>query len=258
MSNRSNQSIESEWLTALDHARELTFDQLLRRIIHVTTELLSADAGGIYLFDEGDQTLRLRLRSGEELTPLRHTVSLGEGLAGRVAKTREPLTVFNYDELIERSLLVEKASPKSFIAIPLKTSTKTLGVLYLSSAASYRFTTADTHLLSNWSVFITIVLISAARLEYVRKTVTTQETLVSQLDQPRAEWDAFFEGMLEGMRDRFQNLGMPSDLGVEGGKHEGKLALVRRLKGAFKTESASPTRDEAKAEYVEHLRRKYS
>jgi GAF domain-containing protein len=258
MSQSSNERIESEWLTALDHAWEIRLDQLLRRIIEIATELFSADAGGIYLFDEGEEKLRLIFRSGEESPVLNPILRLGEGLAGQVAQTRKPITIRNYGDWADRSLIVEKKATQSFIAIPLTTSTKTLGVLYLSSTAGRHFTSSDMHLLTSWSIFATTVLTSAARLEYVRKTVASQEGLITQIDQlSRTEWEIFVEGFLQGVRDGIQGLGTADELETQPTKPDQKLAAINRLRGSFKTAS-SPTDDELKENYANYLIKKYS
>jgi signal transduction protein with GAF and PtsI domain len=253
MSELSNER-NSDWLTALDHARELTLDQLLRRIIQIATELFSADAGGIYLLDENEQKLKLILRSGDETALLEHTVSLGEGLAGRVAESQRPLTVTNYDAWVGRSLIVDRHAPESFIGIPLTTTTKTLGVLYLSSTGR-NFTNSDTHFLTSWSIFVTIVLTSAARLEYVRKTLTTQEGLIDQL--PRSEWHRFVEGFLRGMREEIQEPGTAAEMEDERAETGEKLAAIKRLRGSIKSE-IPPTDEEVKEDYANYLMKKYS
>jgi signal transduction histidine kinase len=66
-------------------------DQLLKLIMEKVTELMEADRSTLYLVSEDGGTLTSKVVQGEEVVEIRLTV--GEGIAGWVAQTKETLNI---------------------------------------------------------------------------------------------------------------------------------------------------------------------
>ncbi|MDJ0705619.1 MAG: GAF domain-containing protein [Leptolyngbyaceae cyanobacterium MO_188.B28] len=67
-------------------------EDVLRRIIHAAKELMGADRGTLWLLDSDRQELWSRIQFDEEVVR-EVRLKIGEGFAGEVAKTREPLNI---------------------------------------------------------------------------------------------------------------------------------------------------------------------
>ena len=91
----------------------------------------------IFLRTPGSETLYLAAARG--LAPhvrLGHTVKLGEGIAGRVAQSREPMLVVDVQEAASHPLLKDEyLTTGSFISFPLVRHDELLGVVNLTNRA---------------------------------------------------------------------------------------------------------------------------
>jgi diguanylate cyclase (GGDEF)-like protein len=109
-------------------------EKLQQGLLEMAAELIDASSGSLMIFDEHDQKLRIAVAKGMSQPLARAmTLSLGEGIAGRVASSGAPLLVND----IERDSRV--ASPnrprfrtKSFISMPLRSRERLIGVLNLA------------------------------------------------------------------------------------------------------------------------------
>lgn len=128
-----------------------TMEELLDTLLRMAAELLDATCGSVMLLDEERVTMRIEaaLRMGLTIArslPLR----VGEGIAGRVAASGQPLLVND----IERDGRVEPTNrprfrTKSFISVPLAFKGDVFGVLNLSDKRDNRiFVKEDLEILS--------------------------------------------------------------------------------------------------------------
>ncbi|MEP6894744.1 MAG: GAF domain-containing protein, partial [Chloroflexota bacterium] len=122
---------------------------LLETVLSQATELLNSSGGGIYLYDPSQNNLIVMASQGLIMQPnLR--LQLGEGMAGRVAKTRLPLIVDDYQTWEQRSDKYEGIQIRAVIEVPMQYGGELIGVLVvLETGESIRkFTEADVRLLS--------------------------------------------------------------------------------------------------------------
>jgi sigma-B regulation protein RsbU (phosphoserine phosphatase) len=92
----------------------------LEIILQRTMAAVSAKMGSIMILDDETQVLRIAAAEGlDESVISDTTVPLGEGVAGKVARTGEPALVEDYET-------------SSFISMPLRAHLQILGVLNLS------------------------------------------------------------------------------------------------------------------------------
>lgn len=129
--NLSTRELEALRLTAFELTSELELSELLEIIIRRACELLRADGGGIYLFDEPDKLLRVKYYLGEGPSMLGTTLRIGEGLVGEVVQTNREIRVDNYSAWDKRARVLDSTIYRAVIGVPLTTPSKCMGAIYL-------------------------------------------------------------------------------------------------------------------------------
>ncbi len=127
-------------------------DAVLRIALDNVLEIINGAIGGILLLDEDTKTLHYRMQHGlsakyaEEMR-----MSLGEGIAGRVAQTGESILLedISRDLRTVRPDLVSAEGLKGFVSIPLKAKDKVVGVMNVGSHVAGHFGADDVSLLNS-------------------------------------------------------------------------------------------------------------
>jgi len=125
-------------------------DAILKVALDNLLNIMNGTIGGILLLEEQSQTLYYRVHQGlgkgyVEGVRLR----LGEGIIGRVAQSGKAILLedISTDPRVAFPTLVNAEGLKAFIAVPLRTKNKVLGVINIAGRETRHFTTNDTHLL---------------------------------------------------------------------------------------------------------------
>jgi PAS domain S-box-containing protein len=142
-----------EFAALYETARDLSLQQdlpgLLQTIVRRAAALLIASSGEIYLWDAtaGDLQVAAAIDSSS-LPGIR--VKMGEGMAGRVAQTRESLIVDDYRSWIHRLPQYDRVPVGAVVGVPMLYGGELVGVLSVHEIndMTRRFTGADTRLLS--------------------------------------------------------------------------------------------------------------
>lgn len=113
----------------------LEIEAVLDIILNSATSLLEADGGSIMLADELGTTLRSVCVRGNELA-VDAVVAIDEGIAGRVARTWEPV-------LITGQRSGRRSSVETAMCVPLIHRTQLLGVLNVNGTSGRLFTEYD-------------------------------------------------------------------------------------------------------------------
>ncbi len=146
----------AEELAAL-HTASLTitaphdFQSLLRSIIQQAKALLHAAAGSVSLCSPEQRQVRVYEESGMGLEVYVNTVlNYGEGAAGKVAESGEPLVIDDYRTWPNRAAVYEATHPYSAVlSVPLAWHNQVIGVLQVMDDEAIRlFTQHDVELLS--------------------------------------------------------------------------------------------------------------
>lgn len=112
---------------------KLNIDYVLRTIMELTSKLMKAEASSLILIDEPTQEMKFTaVWGGKEQEVKKIKLKVGEGIAGWVAKTGEPLVISDttkdtrfYKKADEQT----KFKTNSIIAVPLKIKDKIIGVV---------------------------------------------------------------------------------------------------------------------------------
>ncbi len=111
-------------------------DAILRNALDNVLEIISGAIGGILLLDDETETLYYRVQRGLSARYAKEMrMPLGEGIAGRVAQTGEPMLLedISKDPRSVRPVLISAEGLKGFVSIPLKARDKVVGVMNVAS-----------------------------------------------------------------------------------------------------------------------------
>jgi PAS domain S-box-containing protein len=183
----------NEFAALYETARELAaqhdWSALLRAVLDNTMKLLGANIGGIFLYDVKRQELELAF-SYDSFVPLGTRFRLGEGLAGIVAQTRQPLIVNDYEQWMHRLSHIPPDLPMQACGVPLLYAGELIGALTVGfrTASVRHLTDDDVRLLS------LLASLAASSVQGARLYEAAQRELI---ERQRAE---------EALRDKVTTL----------------------------------------------------
>jgi PAS domain S-box-containing protein len=146
-----------------------TLDALLPAVLGRLCAVLAVDNAAILLANEDGQTLALYAAKGpEEVQRGQLRVPLGQGMAGHIATTRQPLVVDDLASVeVVNPLLHERFA--SLMGVPLVVEDRLIGVAHVDSALPRRFTEQEVHLLQLVAELLAYAL-ERARLRAAEQT----------------------------------------------------------------------------------------
>ena len=169
-------------------------NEVLQIVLQRTMAAVNAKIGSIMILDDETQVLRIAAAVGLDESVINDTtVPLGEGFAGKVAQTGEPILV---EDMEKDSRFHKINDPKyetsSFISMPLRAHLRILGVLNLSKKGDQKtFTESDMKFLTTLLGHIGFALENAKLLQEAKESALgLQEALEQQgqrLEQARQQ-----------------------------------------------------------------------
>jgi PAS domain S-box-containing protein len=159
--------------TVLDITARHDLPTLLETIVRRAASLLGAPGGGLYLCDSDRKETHCFV-SYNTLRDYTGTVlRYGEGAAGTVAETGEPLIIDNYRTWDGRAIVFEEEQPfTAVLSTPMIWQEEVIGVIHvLDSAEERRFTETDLDLLSLFANHAAIAVENARLLEVADQRV---------------------------------------------------------------------------------------
>ena len=174
------------------------YDELLHSIIETARAIFSARASSIILYDEAADELVFRAATGDEGTSIvGRRFPAGEGIAGYVLRSREPLILEDVteDPRFARDIAESMGYvPRGLMAVPLLRGERTLGVLQVLDRAGDGFKLAEMDTLALFArqaaIALDIVEGAAAAREVLAadpnaSAVAQLAEVVDRLDEPR-------------------------------------------------------------------------
>ena len=147
---------------------EARLDSLLGVVVAEATQVMEAERSSIFIYDEPSETLFIRV--AEDVAQGRIRIPLGTGIAGHVARTREPLNVPDayadprFNPQVDRDTGFRT---RSILCAPMISSTgKLIGVIQvLNKVGQASFTAEDESLLGAFASIAGIALDRARLVE---------------------------------------------------------------------------------------------
>ena len=186
LSNRLSEiSALSEVGKALNTTLDLT--DVLNLILTSALELLGATEGSIMLLEDDKQNLQVVSYLGPSPeTVMQGRGKVGEGIAGTVAASRQPMLI--HEDRIDASLkdaVHPERNIHSAMCVPLVRNEELLGVLNLTETQGHRtFTAQDLNALGLFAEHAAIAIGNASLFEKERETVARLE----ELDQLKSDF----------------------------------------------------------------------
>lgn len=154
--------------SALAH---LDLESLLEELLERVSELLKVDTAVVLLLDKGtDELVATATKGLEREVRLGIRVKAGEGFAGRVFASRQPVVVEHVDTSSVVSPIIRSQGIQSLLGVPLVVSGEIIGVLNVGSRQHRRFGESDTQLLQ--TVADRVALATQARRADVERVAT--------------------------------------------------------------------------------------
>ncbi len=149
-------------------------------IVERATELLHCPIGGFYLYNAEHQELELSFFTGVKLN-LGTRLKLGEGAAGHVALTREPILIDDYQNWEGHSAIYEGIPFRAVLAIPILYGGELIGVLEVNEygVSKRKYTQNDANLLSLFAAHAAGIVHNARLLDQLKERVEQFSTLHS-------------------------------------------------------------------------------
>jgi len=209
---RQNEYLAALQETSLGLMSRLDLNELLEALVTRAAHLLEAPHGLIYLVEPGSGVLERKVGLGVFSQELGFQIKPGEGLAGRVWQTGQPLLVDDYDTWLERLPDFEYGVIGALMEVPLTQSGDTgapgsqvVGVIGMAyDAGSNRtFGQAEIELLSQFAQLASVALYNAHLFQAERAQATRQAALyrLSAAIAAARDEDEICRRVVEGLHD---------------------------------------------------------
>jgi len=209
---RQNEYLAALQETSLGLMSRLDLNELLEALVTRAAHLLEAPHGLIYLVEPGSGVLERKVGMGVFSQELGFQIKPGEGLAGRVWQTGQPLIVDDYDTWLERLPDFEYGVIGALMEVPLTqtgdtgaTGSQVVGVIGMAyDAGSNRtFGQAEIELLSQFAQLASVALDNAHLFQAERAQAARQAALfrLSGALAAAPDEDTICQALVDGLRD---------------------------------------------------------
>ena len=186
---------------SLDITSLQDFPTLLNRIVKRSTRLLATKGAGLFLCDAERSKVQLRaIHYPKAEMYLGVVLNYGEGAAGLIAQTGQPLVLDNYQTWSGRSKVFETHKPfQALLGVPLIWQGKTIGVLTVLDEVGRHFTQSDLELLTLFATQAAITFENARLFEAERAARAKAEALrdAARVIGSKLSLDEVLQAMLE-------------------------------------------------------------
>ncbi len=155
-----------EFAALYETSRDLSADHdlntLLKNIVEHATTLLNTATGSMYLYDRTNDILEIVVTTTPDL-PIGATLRIGEGVAGKIAQTHQPMRIEDYSTWEGRSHKYDEILFRAILEVPMLFGGDLIGVLNVTEMgdSNRTFTESDERLLSLFAAQAAGVLHSA-------------------------------------------------------------------------------------------------
>ena len=164
---------------SIEHDPEI----LLQSIVVRATALLNSHAGGMYLYHPVREELEMKFAT-EHSMPVGTRMGLGEGMAGRVAQTQQPMRIEDYSTWEGRSPKYEGIPVRATLEVPMLYRGELVGVLVVHEIgdSERQFSEGDERLLMLFASQAAADVQNARLMEETRRRLRRTQAL-REIDQ---------------------------------------------------------------------------
>ncbi len=180
--NERRRANEQEVLRATfaDLSSEIDLAKLLNAVLRRSVELLGVTGGTLRIFDEAAGELSVAATYNLPDNYPNTTLKLGEGASGKVAETRQPLLIEDYQTWAGRLTHDASSMWRSVISVPLTFGNRLLGVITVTDInLARRFNNDDLHLLQLFASQAAVAIENARLFQQIESQVRELGTLYS-------------------------------------------------------------------------------
>lgn len=190
----------------------LEIESVLDTAMRFSEEFINAEASSIYELDEEKDELFIRVARGEKKDPLKKVrLKVGEGIAGWVVRTGEPMVVQDVAKekrFSDRYDLMSGFKTRSLLCVPLILRGKCIGAIQvLNKKNQAPFTDADLEILLSLSQQIAVAIENTNLYHRLEKKfeLTAQELKATQEKLFRTERLAAMGNLVSGIAHEIRN-----------------------------------------------------
>ncbi len=186
--HRQNIYLSALHETTLALINHLELHELLETIIIRAGYLLETTHGYLYLVDPIDQVIEVRVATGVFASYKGCRMVPGEGLAGKVWQTGEPMVVDDYQGWDGRSDKYRQARFGAVIGVPLKPQAQIIGVLGMGYAdTERRFGDEEVAVLSRFAELVSLALDNAQIYAALHQELAERKRIEQELQRAKEQ-----------------------------------------------------------------------
>jgi len=140
---------------------DLYLEEILRLIVTVTAEVMNSKICSLMLLDKNTQELVVKAtQSVSEFYNKKPNAKLGEGIAGRAAQQRKPITVLDVrkDKRYMNQAIAQREKLCSLLSVPLVFRGNVVGVLNCYTVKPHRFSQSEIRVIRSIAGLAAIVI----------------------------------------------------------------------------------------------------
>lgn len=189
--NRTHSALQEATLAMIG---QLELSETLQVILKKAGQLMDTDNGYIDLIAAGENEITSIINMGAFKNYTGVKMKLGEGLAGRVAKSGQPLAVNDYQSWQGRSPQYTELKVHALAGVPLTSGSAVVGVLGLAYLEPSRtFSLDDMDLLSRFAQLASIALKNAGLHTQVRQELVERKMAEEALREAELKYRELVE-----------------------------------------------------------------
>jgi PAS domain S-box-containing protein len=179
--------LEELQATLLDITAAHDLPTLLETIVERATSLLVASGGGMYLTDPEREEARCVVSHNVPQDYRGTVLKYGEGAAGTVAQTGEPLIIDDYRAWSGRAAVYEEDQPfAAVLSVPMVWEDEVIGVIHvLRDEEGERFATTDLELLTLFGNHAAIAVENTRLRDELQRELVEREQIERQIEERR-------------------------------------------------------------------------
>lgn len=166
---------------------DLYLEDMLKLIVTLTANVMSAKICALWLLDEKTQTLKIKATQAMSSEYLKdRSIKVGEGIVGLVAETKKPIAIIDVtkDERYKEKTLAKKEKFVSMVSVPMMVKKKVIGVINCYTTTKYSFEKSEIDLLATVANQAAVAI---ENTELIVKTKIVQEELETRKKVEKAK-----------------------------------------------------------------------